>query len=269
MDLLDRFSNKRSRQVPPMQESDAVGMDDNVNVSDSFQGNDSVSGVPTAQVSQMREQGYSDNQIIQVLRRDGFNSSQVFDAFAQANLKSGAPVPPEAGGNSQFNSQNAPPQAPEGFAPDGSGDMPPPPPPPQFAQQSSMHSQYPNHSHNDGGDNTRERIEELAEVIIDEKWEELIKSLNKIVEWKDSTEVRIGRIEQQFKDIKSDFDSLHKAIIGKVGEYDQNILNVGTEIKAMEKVLQKVLPAFTENIAELSRITKKAKTTMAGSSKKK
>ncbi len=40
------------------------------------------------------------------------------------------------------------------------------------------------------------------------------------------------------------------------GEYDQNILNVGTEIKVMEKVFQKVLPTLTENVNELSRITK-------------
>jgi hypothetical protein len=67
------------------------------------------------------------------------------------------------------------------------------------------------------------------------------------------------KLEQQFQDLKADFQSLHKALIGKVNEYDQNILNVGTEIKAMEKVFQKILPTFTENVSELSRITGKVR----------
>jgi uncharacterized coiled-coil DUF342 family protein len=101
----------------------------------------------------------------------------------------------------------------------------------------------------------RTHIEEIAEAIIDEKWEELIKNLNKISEWRDQTENKISRLEQQFSDLKDNFDKLHKAIIGKIGEYDNNIINVATEIKAMEKVFQKILPTFTENVNELSRIT--------------
>jgi len=56
--------------------------------------------------------------------------------------------------------------------------------------------------------------------------------------------------------MQQSFDKLHQAIIGKIAEYDKNILNVGTEIKAMEKVFQKVLPTFTENVNELSRVTR-------------
>jgi hypothetical protein len=102
-------------------------------------------------------------------------------------------------------------------------------------------------------------IEEIAEAIIDEKWAELLKNISQITEWKEKTESNINKLEQELHDLKDSFDKLHKAIIGKIGEYDQNILNVGTEIKAMEKVFQKVLPAFTENVNELSRITKNAK----------
>ena len=46
-------------------------------------------------------------------------------------------------------------------------------------------------------------------------------------------------------DLKSDFDGLHKAILGKIGEYDKNLVNIGTDIKAMEKVFQKVIPILT------------------------
>jgi hypothetical protein len=97
--------------------------------------------------------------------------------------------------------------------------------------------------------------EELIEAIIDEKWNELLKDINKVIDWKDKAETRLVQMEQKLQDIKEEFDKLHQAIIGKVGEYDKHILDVGTEVKAMEKVFQKVLPTFVDNINELGRIT--------------
>jgi len=97
--------------------------------------------------------------------------------------------------------------------------------------------------------------EELIEAIIDEKWNDLLEDVNKIIAWKDRTTQQLASFDQQLKDLKDQFDKLHQAVVGKVGEYAQHILQVGAEVKAMEKVFSKVLPVFTENVAELSRIT--------------
>jgi hypothetical protein len=200
----------------------------------------------------MRQQGLDNNQIVQYLQRSGYNSNQIFDALSQADLRSAAP--------DQFN--------PDDSAPFPGGELQPlhagmPQPqmapqsmsPPPREQQSMPPPPMPSH---DLPDN-REQIEELVETVIDEKWEEFSKNINKIVDWKNSTEAKIASIEQQFKDLKEIFDKLHTAIIGKITEYDQNIKNVDTDIKAMEKVFQKILPTFTENVSELSRITKNLK----------
>jgi hypothetical protein len=197
-------------------------------------------GLPVEQVMTMRQQGMSNNQIVQALQRDGFDTTQVFDALNQADMQAtGAPQP----GYDQPVAQDM-----------GGGPMPP--------DQMAGQLQYPPDQADYGYgpqqqfSGERERIEEMAEAIIDEKWDELIKNINKIVEWKDKTESRIGKMEQQMTDVKEHFDKLHKAIIGKISEYDQNIINVGTEVKAMERVFQKLLPTFSENVNELSRITK-------------
>jgi len=214
------FLDKLKKNIPPMEEQDTMAEQQNVSQQPELS--------PVEKIQQMRAQGLNNNQIVQSLQRDGLDSAQILEAMNQVDTPTAAPLPPPGMGMQQG--------------------MPPPPPgmpPPPMGQ-----------SQDSGTD--RQKIEELAEVIIDEKWEELIKSLNKITEWKDSTEMRLGKMEQEFSDLKSDFDNLHKAIIGKIGEYDQNILNVGTEIKAMEKVFQKILPTFTENVAELSRITKRS-----------
>ncbi len=98
--------------------------------------------------------------------------------------------------------------------------------------------------------------EEIAEQIIEEKWRELQKELKKITEWRDQMTSRIDKMEQSVADVKADLDGLHKAVVARVGEYDKTLMDVGTEIKAMEKVFQKVLPELTSNIQELSRMTK-------------
>jgi hypothetical protein len=103
---------------------------------------------------------------------------------------------------------------------------------------------------------TEERIQELAEAIIDEKWEEFANDIRKVIEWKEKSEDRIAKLEQQILDLRLSIDSLTKSIMTKISSYDQNIVDVGVEVKAMEKVFQKVLPTLTESVNKLDRMTK-------------
>ena len=47
-------------------------------------------------------------------------------------------------------------------------------------------------------------------------------------------------------------------MLGKITEYDDNLTNVGTEIKAMGKVFSKVLPSLTDSVNKLQRYSGKA-----------
>jgi len=186
---------------------------------------------PTQDVRGMRDQGLSNNQIIQNLQRDGLPSGQIVDAMNQADMGTAAAVP------------DMPMPATEPIAPT----MPPPQADPA-----------PSPSYDDASPTTYdERIEEIAEAIIDEKWVELIKQVNKIVKWKQEVDARIQTIEARVNDIKMSFETLQRGVLKKVEDYDKNIVSVGTEIKAMEKVFQKVLPELTDNVNQLSRLTKK------------
>ncbi len=105
----------------------------------------------------------------------------------------------------------------------------------------------------------RERVEELAEAIIEEKWSALLKNVEKIAVWKDRTEEKITKLEQQIKDLKDQFDKLHSGVLGKISEYGEGVAEVSTDIKALSEVFKKTLPTFTQNIADLQRITQKLK----------
>lgn len=193
----------------------------------------SAPGSPIDQFMVMKQRGMDNNSIIQELERQGYNSSQIFDAMNQMSISGanmGMEQPPEYGMPQQ--------------------DFSYPQPYPQQQQQ----FEQPQEEMRESASN--EQIEEIAESIIEEKWKEFEEDVKKIIDWKDKTEVRINQLDQQIKDLAASLNSLHKNIINKVSDYDRNLTDVGTEIKAMEKVFQKVLPSLTENVNKLERLSK-------------
>lgn len=194
---------------------------------------------PVEQVRALRAQGFDNSQIIATLQRDGYPAASIADAFNKADL-----VPAGA-----FSG----PQMPGGFEapePEGeAGGLEAPAPASQFQEHvSEIHPEM-------GGSET----EELVEAIIDEKWNDLVKDINKIIDWKNSAEARLATLEARLTDLARQFDKVHQALVGKITEYDSHILEVGAELKAMEKVFSKVLPTFTENVKQLGDITEELK----------
>ena len=197
----------------------------------------STGGAPVDMVLRMRDQGLSNNQIISSLQREGYQTTDIFDAMNQADLKraNGAPTEEEGVMQNQI--------YPEELIDE----------PQQFEQQPSY--QEPNNNN----DNNITRVEELVEAVIEEKWVDLVKDVNKITEWKSSVESDIISINQEIEDLKLSFNELQKNIVSKIDEYDKNIVKVSTNIKAMENVFQKAIPTFTENINELARTVESLK----------
>lgn len=190
---------------------------------------------PVSEIIQLRSQGLSNHQIIEKLQRDGYKSDVLSTAFTQADAKGGM-VNVDINAYGVQNPQN-----------------------PMSLGSNSLQQQQTTGLSNELVVSEKERIEELAEAIIDEKWNEIVKSIEKIAQWKDKTESRLDKIEESMENLKSSFSDLHKGVLGKIGDYDRNITDIGSEIKALEKVFQKILPTFTENVNELTRITKDLK----------
>ncbi len=194
---------------------------------------------PLQQVLQMRQQGIPDNQIVQMLQKQGLHTQQVFDAMSQAdlsmNMSPSQQIPPE-------------PSAEEYSYPPESYPL-------QQKAPEAYHDAYDVPSAAPPG-NTDDRIQEVAEAIINEKWEELVKEVQKIISWKEKVEVDIQKLKDEQSALKDEFDQLRQGVLGKVGEYDERMRNVASELTAVQKVFKEVIPPFTENVAELSRITK-------------
>lgn len=173
-----------------------------------------------SQIMQMRSQSMSNDEIAQRLLYQGYTNAQVFDAISSVDT-----------------------------APSYEATMPQQ----EMTVQPSFSYQQQDAHHEQQIDTNR--IEEIAESIIEDKWNELIDHVNKIVEWKSSMESKLNTMDGQIKTMRGDFDSLQKAILGKISDSDSVMREVGTDIKALEQVFKKILPGFVENVNELSRIT--------------
>ncbi|MBI2106819.1 hypothetical protein HYT57_02435 [Candidatus Woesearchaeota archaeon] len=114
---------------------------------------------------------------------------------------------------------------------------------PQYYQQSS----------------SSEEIQEIAESIIEERWQEFMARAGNFELWKERTDREMVSIKQELIRTQDRFNNLQKAVLGKVSEYNENILNISTEMKALEKVFEKILDPLVTNIKELERITNKLK----------
>ena len=104
-----------------------------------------------------------------------------------------------------------------------------------------------------------EEIESLIESVVEEKWRQAMESLGDISMWKEKARTEIVSIKQELLRLEQRFENMEKALIGRVHEYDKHILNIGAEIKAIEKVMQKIMQPLSRNVKELERLTKKIK----------
>jgi hypothetical protein len=124
----------------------------------------------------------------------------------------------------------------------------------KFSQQysiPSMPSQIP------GADPTQ--IQAVIESIIEEKWHSFVEDLGDYKTWKEKTELQLRAIKQEITRTQARIEGIEHSVLGKIKEYDSNITEFSTDIKALSKVFQKILEPLKENIKELSKITQDLK----------
>ncbi len=104
-----------------------------------------------------------------------------------------------------------------------------------------------------------DEIEELIESVVDEKWRSIMENVGDIGLWKDKVRTEVLSIKQELLRLENRLENLQKAILGKVRSYDEHMVEVGSQIKALEKVFSRIVEPLTTNIKELDRLTKQLK----------
>jgi hypothetical protein len=181
------------------------------------------------EITQLRQQGLEDPVITDEMTKKGYQIEDIMDSLSNLDLAPPSPGP-----------QAIPQPIPQVRFPQGGFPQMDPSPMPN-SSQGEMSS----------------RIEEIAESIIDEKWDELIKEVQKIIEWKDKIEEKFSELEHEQNKLKEDFKTLHQGVLGRLESYDNRMRDVSTELNAVGKVFKEVIPEFVENVKELSHFTKR------------
>lgn len=171
----------------------------------------------------MRNSGMQTRDIVRDLTAQGYPSTDILSGFQTP--------------------QQSPANYPAPLYPEPSGPLPPPPSPPQrfFSRPST------------------DEVQEVAERIVEEKWKFAEKEIDSIKKWKEDFETNLSNLSDRMTKLEMKMDSIEQAILGKVEEYGKSISDVGTELKAMQKVFSTTMPAFTENIKELQGLVEETK----------
>ncbi|MFH0752811.1 MAG: hypothetical protein V1914_04430 [archaeon] len=218
--------------------------------------------VPTDEVLTLQRAGKSTSDITKDLETKGYSLQNINDAINQANIKSGVegavPQAPKAAADVETMQESilqpptAPTPTPEAMPPSPEATPTPmyPQVQPSIMQQPLMPAE-PNINYED--------IQALVEEVIDEKWKELISKVGDIPTWKSEISNDTEAIKQELLRVEKRFEDLQTAIFGKVKEYGSSMKDLGSEMKAMEKVFEKILEPMTTNIRELERLTTQLK----------
>ena len=132
-----------------------------------------------SKVTQLRSQGLTDNLIMEELRKQGHNPEQINQAIGHADQNTG-------GGMSVMGN-------------------------PSTGNVASETASAPQGGEEEG--NIYERIEEITENMINEKWDELISEVKKIMDWKEKIEERQTKIAGDQEKIKEDCKTYYETFI--------------------------------------------------------
>ncbi|MEM2115609.1 MAG: hypothetical protein QW524_01420 [Candidatus Woesearchaeota archaeon] len=103
----------------------------------------------------------------------------------------------------------------------------------------------------------KDYIEKTVETLIEEKWTDIEKMVEELNKWKNEINQKYIEMDTKIQDLKESFKNLQNSVIGKIGEYDDHLIKIGSNVKAVEKVFQKIIPQFVENVNQLNMIVEK------------
>jgi len=126
---------------------------------------------------------------------------------------------------------------------------------PQVGSFGQQEMSYPNAP----GSIDIEKIHEIVEGVVSERWEEMMAKTGNLPAWKEKVNMNIVAMKQELVRLSTRIEAIQGAVMGKVKDYDQSMRNVHSEMKALEKVFERILDPLVSNIKQLERVAKDIK----------
>lgn len=215
------------------------------------------SEVPVQAVISMRDRGLSNEQVIEQLKSQGFSLQSIRDALTQADVKKSAvtpsplpELPPMPGG----------PEMPE---PEVNNDIPAltttettAPEAPLTPVRGGMGLNAPSFApaREPKTGMKVEEMERILEEIVDERWKDVTAKFNELESSRVKGDTKLEELSKRVSELSGRIDEITSVVMGKVDEYKKTMDDVDIEIKALEKVMQKLVPSMAEQVKELKDV---------------
>ena len=105
-----------------------------------------------------------------------------------------------------------------------------------------------------------ESIQQILEQIINEKWKSSATELNSLRSSVNINTNSIENIKDNLEKLNQRIDSIQNTMVGKTEEYNKTISDVNVELQAFEKVIDRLIPAISDSIKELRDLIDDLKT---------
>ncbi len=201
--------------------------------------------IPVKEALEMLSKGYSKEEITRNLEPRGFNLQQISDAINQAKIKQGVEkMPGQEMQPSMMDEEDLDIPLPQQQAPQQ---------PATVSQTVQQHSQQyqplPQQQMN------YEEMQAVVEQIIEEKWKEMIRNVGDINVFKARVADDLEAVKQEVLRTQKRLEDMQVAVLGRVKDYNESVLNISGDMKALEQVLSKIIEPLTQNVKDLSKIT--------------
>lgn len=203
-------------------------------------------------VMQLQSQGMSDSEIIKRLRDQGASPKDINDSLAQAKIKSAVQQDPgsEVGEMEQsiMQPQEEQMQEAEQYAPQQYQQ--------QYTQPAQDYQAYPDSTQYQQPADA-ETISEIAEQVVSDKFKEFEQKTGDLSMFRTSVQEKIQDLNERLKRIENSLDKIQQAIIGKIGEFGENMTYMHKDMENLHNTVSKLMNPLMDNYQELRRIAGK------------
>ena len=212
------------------------------------------------QIRQMKQEGFSEQEISDSLREQGISPNSITDAFSQARIKDVVEGENKMQENDFISREiplgpetPSPFSTPETYAPQEMSQTP------YYSPQESPYSQQETESYSpqegftgDQGGFGTDTIIEIAEQVFEEKIKKLSQQISNFKEFSAIAETKFSNYENRLKRIESIIENLQIKILEKIGSYGDGLESIKKEMTMMQDSFSKTLPILVKPYIEKS-----------------
>lgn len=208
-------------------------------------------------VMQMKQQGASEPQIIDILRKEGISPKEINDALTQATIKSQVETQKAVVNENTVDNMRPSIMAGSEEPQQQYEDYSAQPEQEQYVQPNQYYPEqyYPEYQpQQQQASASIEAINEITEQIIEEKNSEIKKQLSSLKTFKEESKFEIEKIKEKIDKIENIMNELQLSIIRKIGQYGEDIKNIADEMHSTQESFSKIINPLADNINELKKI---------------